>query len=302
MFKKLANSIKEKINNYKEEDAKYQQLLQTSSPIKSLYPLTVSNDKIQEHKIKYITYNCPDINEEKATIITKLIPLQETLLEAYYSKDIITQKEYFIIPTNYRLWIISTEGYITYSLTQSNISIIKNNLMSKVILLNNTLFEINGSNDKITKLLSILTNPEERQNIISKETAYLCGITPIYQKINSLHSGISLDQQNNIVIHTKDNSYKCQVTEITNYELMLDNHTYLSKESYKKTSLGMAKTSCYKMTLRLTINNANQIEMTILEQSDFNTKYESTGSTYQTNLAFAIEIIDKIKDLTEIKY
>ena len=104
------------------------------------------------------------------------------------------------------------------------------------------------------------------------------------------------------VIHTKDNNYKYNVSEITNYEIMLDNHSHISKESYKKTSLGMAKASCYKMTIRLTINNTNQIELPILEQSSFNTKYESTGSTYQINLAFATEIIDKIKDLTEIKY
>lgn len=298
MFEKL----KAKFNSMKEEDARYQQLLAATKPLQTLYRITQTNEIIYDHKKKFITYNCPDINESKAEIIVKLIPLEETILDAWYAKEVLTQKEYFIIPTNYRLWFINTEVYTIFSLTESQISIVKNGMMSKILLINNVLFEVNGGNDRITKLINILTNPEERQKIITERTSYLCGIAPVYQKINSIYSGISLDKDNNLVIHTKDNNVRCHVSEITNYEILLDNHVYISKDSYKKTGLGVAKNSCYKMSLRLTINNNNQIEISILEPSSVNTKYESTGTTYQANLLFATEIVNKIKELTEPKY
>jgi hypothetical protein len=302
MFEKLKNKITNKLNSIKQEEELYKQLLTSAQPIKSLYPLTHQTTEIPEHKQKFITHNCPDINDEKAKIIAQLLALEETMLEVYYAKEILTQKEYFIVPTNLRLWIISTEGYLILPLHQTPIQIVKNNLMSKTVSLNNNLYEINGGTEKITKLITILTNPELRQMIVNEKISYLCGISPIYQKINSINSGISLDKDNNIVFHTKENNTRCHISEVINYELILDNQVCLSKNSYKQTSITGLKNSCYKINLRITKQNQTQILIPILEPSDINTKYESTGTTYKTNIAFATEIINKIKDLTEPKY
>lgn len=294
MFEKLTNKITEKINNYKEQESQFKELLQTSTTFNNLNKFELTTIEDQINKINFITNNCPDINDFKAKIISQVIPIQETILEVFYTKEILTNKEYYIVPTNQRLWIITFNEYITLSLDNNTISIIKNNLMSKTILFNNILLEINGTNDKINILINILTNIEERNKIILDKTKYLCGITPIYQKINSINSGISIDNENNIVIHTKDNNYKYNITQITDYEILLDNQIYYSKSSYSKTFIATSKSSCLTMSINLTVDN-NIIKIPILETNSFGNKYESTGTTYQTNLNFAKTIIEKIE-------
>lgn len=294
MFEKLTNKITEKINNYKEQESQFKELLQTSTTFNNLNKFELTTIEDQINKINFITNNCPDINDFKAKIISQVIPIQETILEVFYTKEILTNKEYYIVPTNQRLWIITINEYITLSLDNNTISIIKNNLMSKTILFNNILLEINGTNDKINILINILTNIEERNKIILDKTKYLCGITPIYQKINSINSGISIDNVNNIVIHTKDNNYKYNITQITDYEILLDNQIYYSKSSYSKTFIATSKSSCLTMSINLMVDN-NIIKIPILETNSFGNKYESTGTTYQTNLNFAKTIIEKIE-------
>ena len=93
MFNNLINNIQNKINNIKEENANYNNLLNNSSKFSNLTPIPILNQSIIESKINYITKICPDLNKEKATIINKLIPLQETYLTINYSKEIITNTE-----------------------------------------------------------------------------------------------------------------------------------------------------------------------------------------------------------------
>lgn len=300
MLEKLTNSIKNKINTIKEENINYKQLLKTTTIFSNFLPITKNNQEISEHLIYYINSTCPDINITKATLISNLIPIEETYLDVYYVKEILTNKEYFIIPTNLKIWIINKEGYKILDPNKIQISIIKNNIMSKSILLNNILLEINGTNEKINKFINIITNPQERQNIILEQTKYLCGIIPIYQKINHINSGISIDKENNIVIHTKETNVKCNIKEIINYELLLDNQLYYSKSNQTKTTITNFFTSCYKITIRITLQNNIQILMPILEQNNFGTKYQSHDTIFKTNINFAITIIKKLEELSTI--
>ena len=167
MFKELLNNINNKYNTIKEENNQYKELLNTTTTFNNLSPLpSQSNKQISEHIIHYITETSPDINQKKANIIANLIPIKETYLSVYYAKEILTNKELYIVPTNQRLWIINQSEYITYPLEGNQISIIKNNIMSKSIIFNNILLEINGNNEKINNLINILTNQIERQNTI----------------------------------------------------------------------------------------------------------------------------------------
>jgi len=291
------NSAKDKINTIKEENELYQKLLDTSTALKDFTPIQQTNKEITEYIVHYIHNNCPDINKDKATIIAHLIPITETLLEVYYAKEILTNNEYFIIPTNYKLWIISTEKYKLLPLDNNEISIIKNNLMSKIIILNNVLLEINGTSEKINKLINILTNPTIRQNIIQEETNYLCGIVPTYQKINSLKSGISIDKDKNIVIHSKENNFKYHISKIINYEILLDNQIHYSKISNSKTTITNFNTSCFKISIRFTTQDNTQIIIPILEPNNFGTKYQSHDTIFQTNLTYATELIKILETL-----
>ena len=298
MLNKIINNIKDKINNIKKENENYNISLNNSIIFDNLKPLTQYNNYITEKNINYIIQNSPDINKEKATLICKLIPIDETFISISYTKEIKTNTEYYILLTNKYIWIISNNGYkiINYSNINS-CTIIKNNLMSKIINFNNIILEINGNNESINNFINILTNENYRNQIILTNTSYLCGIIPIYQKINYLNSGISISNDKNIVFHTKDFNYKYNYQNITNYEIMLDNTTITSKE--KRTNITSMQNSCYTISLRITTKD-KQFLIPILEQNSLGSKYNYQDSVYQKNIKFAYELIYKLDELYKI--
>ena len=301
MFNQVIKNLKDKYNTIKQENDTLDNLLNTTTTFQNLYKIPIQKDNKLEQKINFILNNCPDINEEKAKIISNIIPIQETYLEVFYAKEIKSNKEYFIIPTNSYLWIISTNEYGAFDYSTLNATIIKNNLMSKIILTMNVLLEINGSSDKIDTLINILNNQEFRNKIIQEKTKYLLGITPIYQKINKLNAGLSIDKNNILVFHNKEESLKCNPSELTNYEILLDNQIYFSKNSSTKTIMPSFNTSCFQITIRITTPSTVFV-IPILEQNSFGTKYTNHDSKFTYSINFAKEIIAKLQTLTISTY
>ena len=298
MLKELLNNISNKYDSIKKETEELNSLINTTSTLTNLFPIPKLNNDPSEHKITFIKETCPDINEDKAKLITSLIPVNETLLDAYYSKEIKTNTEYYLIPTNKYLWIINQKNYAAYPYTNLKTNIIKNNLMSKIIILNNILFVINGNNTKINTFINIINNKEERELIIKEKTAYLCDIIPIYQKINSISSGISIDNNNNVVFHTKNKSYKYNINEIDNYEILLDNQIYSSKKYNSSNKIGSFQISCYGISLRITTKSNEMIIIPILESNSLGTKYTNHNTTFQKNLNFATTITNKLTEIS----
>ncbi len=297
MFRKILSNIQDKYNTIKKENEVSDQLLQKTSTFQKLFPIEVKNIEIPENKVFYITTNCPDINTEKAQQIAKLIPVQETYLEVFYTKELLTNQEYYLIPTNQYLWVISPTTYGAFSYNNLSLQIIKNNLMSKIILLSNILLEVNGTPSKIDTLQNIINHPQIRNKIIQEKTAYLEGITPTYQKINKLGTGLSLENNQTIVFHNKETSLKCSPKELTNYEILLDSQVYLSKNSATSKTISNFQTSCYQISIRVTTTQTFLIP--ILEPNTFGTKYNAHDSLFQTNLNFAKEIIHILNTLTK---
>lgn len=302
MFGNLINNVKNKIDTIKEENENYNNLLKQSSKFSNLNNLPELKNIINEGKITKILEYCPDLNKEKAIIISNIIPINETFLEVYYIKEIITNIDYWLIPTNKYIWIINNKyyGIIPYQ----NITacyIVKNNIMSKIINLNNIILEINGNDEKVNNLISILSNEEYRNKTILEKTNYLCGIIPIYQKINNLSSGISIDANKNIVFHSKSFNYKYNYQDITNYELLLDNNCVLSKDQDTKQKITSFQNNCYTINIRITTKDKNFI-IPILEQNALGKKYTNMDIIYQNNINFAKEVMSKLKELCEINY
>jgi len=300
MFKNIINNITStitnKVNIIKEENNHYKELLEKTTTFKNLYPIPNLSSEITEHKITTIITDCPDINKEKAELITKLIPINETFLTINYSKEIKTNKEYYLIATNKYFWIITQNAYGALSYSSTSCQIIKNNLLSKTILLNNILLEVNGTDTKINNLINILTNQPYRENIIKEKTNYLCEIIPTYQKINSNYSGISLDNNNTIVFHNKVENYKTNINEIAFCEILLDNNiTFSTKNNNQKITTFL--NDCYQITVRITLKNNKTITLPILEPNTFNSKYQRTDTIFQTNLKFDKDLIEKINSL-----
>lgn len=302
MLKNFLNTIQNKYNEKREENNYYNQLLQTTTTFQNLFPIKEKITEPSEYKITYITNDSPDLNKDKATIITSLIPLDETYLTTIYTKEILTNQEYYLIPTNKYLWVINQKYYGAYSYENLNCQIIKNNLMSKTILLNNILLEANGTDTKLQTFLSIINNKEQREIIIKDKIKYLCGITPIYQKINSIGSGISIDKDSNIVFHSKNQNYKTNYSEINSYEILLDNQVIYSSKSNTASKITTFQNDCYQISIRITINNNQLFQIPILEPNTFNTKYQRHDTIFQNNLNFAKNIIEKIESLNPNKY
>ena len=301
MFNQLLKNIQNKYTTMKQENDNLDTLLNQTTTFQNLFPLPLLKDNYLEQRISFIKNNCPDINEEKAKIISNIIPIQETYLEVFYAKEIISNKEYYLIPTNQYLWIISQTSYGAYSYQNLSCQVIKNNLMSKIILILNVLLEVNGSSQKIETLINIINNNNIRNNLIQEKTKYLLGITPIYQKINKLNAGLSIDSNNNIVFHNKEDSVKCTPNEITNYEILLDNQVYFSKSSSSSSTMSSFNTSCFQINIRITTPN-KIFTIPILEPNSFGTKYNNHDSNFTYSINFAKEIISKIQSLTIQNY
>ena len=301
MFKNFFNNIQDKYNAKKEENTYYNQLLETTTIFQNLFPITTTTEPT-DYKITFITNDSPDINKDKAKIIANLIPIDETYLTTIYTKEILTNQEYYLIPTNKYLWVINSNCYGAYPYQNLKCEIIKNNLMSKTILLNNILLEANGTDTKLQTFLSIINNPTDREKIIQEKTNYLCGITPIYQKINNIASGISIDNNSNIVFHTRQENHKIHYSEIESYEILLDNQIAYSSKSNTANKITTFQNNCYQISIRIQNKNNQQILIPILEPNAFNTKYQRQDTIFQTNFNFAKELIDKLKSLNPNKY
>ena len=293
----VTTKVTNKVNTIKEENARYKELLEKTTTFQNLFPITNLTQETPQHKIAIITTDCPDINKDKATIISKLIPISETYLTVLYATEIKTNKEYYLIPTNKYLWIITQNTYGILQYQNFQCEIIKKNLMSKTILINNILLEITGNDTKINTLISILTNPNIRETIIQEKTNYLCGIIPTYQKINSINSGISLDNNYNIVFHNKNQNYRCTPNDIDYYEILLDNSVILSNKNTANNKLTTFQNSCSQITIKITTKDNQTFIMPILEPNTFNTKYSRQDTTFQTNLNFAYELVNILKQL-----
>ena len=296
MFKNMLNTIHEKMDTKKEENNFYREILLKTTTFKNLFPIPPLSTNFNEYKVNYIQNNCPDINKDKATLITQLIPIEETILSAFYAKEVLTNIEYYLIPTNKYLWVINEKNFGSFPYQNTNCQIIKNNLMSKIILWNNILLEVNGNDTKISTLLNILQNPEKRNKLIQEKTQYLCNITPIFQQINKLGSGISIDNQKNIVFHTKDQNYKYHINEIQNYEILLDNQVIFSTNSSTSGKISTFQNNCYQISMKIIITNSNSLIIPILEPNTFGSKYQRNDTIFQTNLTFAKNLIQKIEE------
>ena len=90
MLKNLLNSIEEKYNTRKQENNNLNNLLNTTSTFQNLFPMPSLTNEISDYKVSLITSTCPDINEEKAKLISKLIPIKETYLSVHYIKEVLT--------------------------------------------------------------------------------------------------------------------------------------------------------------------------------------------------------------------
>ena len=83
--------------------------------------------------------------------------------------------------------------------------------------------------------------------------------------------------------------------------MLIDNQTIYSKNNSLSNKLTSFISSCYNISIKITLNNNQIFLIPILEQNSLGTKYDSHDSIYQESIDFAKQIINKIKEIQGIK-
>ena len=109
-------------------------------------------------------------------------------------------------------------------------------------------------------------------------------------------SGISVDNNKNIVFHSKTENFKTTANDLNNYELLIDNNPIISKNQSRKTAMNSFPDGCYSISLRITTTDKTTI-IPILEQNSFGKKYNMHDSIYSSNITFSKKIMEKLDEL-----
>lgn len=297
MFKEFIKKIKNKIIESNQSYEEYQKLLKVSEVITGLFSLPTEINPNNRVDPNDIVNNCPDLNLAKARLIINTIPIGELPLAVIYSKEVKSNMEYYFVPTTDYIWIINQYGYVKYEYSSVTMRIIKNGIMSKMVYFNNHMIEMNG--DKIEYFSKIVNDSEFRTQEITNKKATLCGITPTLRIINNIGTGISADDQKNIVFHTKELNKKYHISELDNYELFIDNNSTIEKRTKMQTRITAGKSSCYEMKFKITSKTGESFFMLILPRSPFEKMYQNTNEYYVNSFKFAREIIDLLDDIND---
>ena len=292
----ILDNIKNKINEIKQNNNEYQDILNNSSTIENLQKIP----ELQRKEISptLLTNKNPNINKDIAEIIIDLLPLNEMYLDVIHTNEIKTNKEYFVVPTIKYLWIISKEEYIKFEYNNIKANIIKKNLLTKVLKLSNYILETSNTEEEINTFLNIINNLEYRNSLIN-ETIEKYGDNEIYRTLNNINNGISYDINNNIRFYFNNTYKKYNISELANYELFIDNNVIQERKMSQNQRLTANKNSCYEIKIRITPKDNNIFEIPILERDTMSTMYQSTSDTYINNMKYAkkiMEILDNLKE------
>lgn len=308
-YMNILNKITNKVNNYidtkKKEQEIYNNMLNNSSIFNLNNIIEINNDYLVTSNEYEYNEMCPYINLTLSHIINGIIPLNETVLNISHITGKKDNQELFLVLTNSRIIILNKEKYCQFNYQDITIlNLIRKSFMSQIINFNNVILEIDVNETELNIIYNLITNENYRNNVIQEKIKYLCGIIPIYQRINKIKSGISIDSSNNIVFHDrKINNYLCRYENILDYELMEDNTPVLKKKTRDQSqAMGFSKKECYKMSLRITLTNNQIFEITILEPSTFNSSYSHMDKTYLEYYNFGKEIIEKLETFNKDIY
>ena len=300
---KLLNSIGNKVLNYVSDvSANYQDMerIIANSKIFNLDKEIILRDEyqIEGNYYEYLKM-CPYINLDYARKIDSLIPNNEYVLKII---DIVQKKdrqEYLLVLTDKRIIVVDKDRYTEYSYDMiKTFSLIKKGLMTQLVEFNGHIIDINVEYDELNIIYNIVTNANKyRDYVINEAKKYLCGIVPVFQRINKLSSGISISKDDIIVFHVrKESNYKCTYDDILNYELMEDTTVVLEKKQKEQSQvIKNAKKECYRMTFRVMLKNGKVFEVPIMDANTFGSSYSHSDKEYLKYYNFAKEIFDKLE-------
>ena len=300
MFKQLLNEVQDKYKKMQEDNARYQDLLNKVFVLPKFYPYTAVDKKNLTVSHKLLMDMCPDLNEKDAILIRGLIPIEEVCLSCLYAIECKTGIKFYFVATTKYLWLVNAEGYLKYQYQDFTVERVKNGLMSKILLMGNMLFNVNGMDDVTSVFEKLIMDKAYREDLITKKLAMFCGTVPRIFYMNDISSGISIGSHYEIVFHTRAFHYKYNISDIKNYELLLDDMVIREKKSNRRSRLTANKSSCYEMVFRVTTSDRDFL-VPIIEKNAFITLYSSTSVVFMENKSFADKLVDLLDDLDEAR-
>ena len=298
MFKELVNKVQEKYQQRREDEAKYQELLTSCTTLPQFYSLPKIDKKTFTISYKPLMEGCPDLNESDAIVVRGLIPMEEVCLFCLYATECKTNLKFYFVATTSYLWLINKNGYLKYPYQGLIATKIKEGLMSKTILIGNMLFNIHGLEDTMNEFIRLFQDTNYQSTMLQHQLQFFCNTKPRICYLNDLASGLSIGEHNEIVFHTKQFHYKYDISDIENYELLLDDMVVREKRNKRSTRLTANKSSCYQMSIRITAYN-QMFLLPILEKTAFSNVYSSTSIAFIDNKKFADTIINLLDELDE---
>ena len=298
MLKQFFQGVQDKYQQMQEEGARYQELLGKVFLLPKFYPYTPVDRKKLTISCKHLMNMCSDLNEGDAVLIRGLLPIDEICLSCLYASECKTGIKFYFVATTKYLWLINKGGYLKYHYQDLTVDVIKNGMLSKTLLLGNMLFNVHGIHEVLLDFVKLFQDANYREELIQKKLGIFCGTVPTVFYLNHIGSGISIGQNREIVFHTKEFHYKYNISDIKNYELLLDDMVVREKKSNRRGRLTANKNSCYEMVLRVTVSDQIFL-IPILEKTAFMSLYSSTSVEFMENKAFADGLVNLLDDLDE---
>lgn len=270
-------------------------LLKTRSDHIGPMSIYISNNREpQIGKEQMILKACLTINVEKSKIANKLIPVEETILDVKTSKEAKTELDYTFVLTDKRLWILNQKEYTTYTFDGvTKFEIVNKGVMTQGVNFNNMAFIIDGSETDVKKFIDNTTQTDVRNALITRSTAYLCGITPRKQLLNMNMKGITLGDDNSIVIHNGNENKLMNVKDIIGIQVLINDMVCYMKTNKDNQTYVSSPSEARKMSVKFQFQMGEYM-IEIMPQSAFNTSYKREESTYITNLEFGKSIVDTL--------
>ena len=300
IIKKFTGKINNFIDTKKKEIELYNQKIQASKKFELNYDIVIDENNLIEGNCQEYLDMCAYINLVQAKTIDAIIPINETVLNIVFCIQKIDNQEFFLVFTNFRIFILNKNKFKVLNYQEiTAFEIIRKSLMAQIVNFNGIILELDINQKEFDTIYNLMFNVEFHNEYIKEKTKYLCNINPIYQKLNKIKSGVSIDKNNIIVFHDrKINNYICRYQDIFNYELVEDTTTVLKRKTNEQTNaITSTKQECGQMTLKITLVNNQIFEIYILEPAIFNSTYSHKDTAYTKNYNFAKEIIDKLDSL-----
>lgn len=298
MFKQFLNGAIDKYKKLQEENSRYQALLAKCFLLPKFYSYPLVDREKLTISYQLLMNLCPDLNEKDAVILRSVIPIDEICLSCLYAIECKSSVKFYFVATTKYLWLINIDGYLKYCYSDLSLTVVKNGLLSKTLSISNMLFDVNGTSDSIVLFIKLLQDATYRENLIQQKLLMFCDTIPCVFYLNNIDSGISIGKNYEVVFHTKTFHYKYSISDIKNYELLLDDMVIREKKSNRRVRITANKNSCYEMVLRITTNE-REFVLPILEKSAFVSLYSSTSVEFMESKKFANKLVDLLDNMDE---